>query len=402
MQTVLDNVEPVGCPVGRARLRVLLISHTCQSRSEGQPKAELLGGMPDIDLRVLVPDRWMHYGSWRTPDPPRTASYGHHVGKVAMPWMGPAQFYLHWYPGLTRLLRQFRPHVIDLWEEPWALVSAQACWLRNRLLPGTRVISETEQNIDKNLPPPFERFRSYTLRNANYAVGRSQEALEVVRRKGYSGPGEVVPNAVDADLFRRLDRRDCQDRLGLDGFLVGYIGRLVPEKGLLDLLQALALCPPEVRLVFVGSGPLEAELLARAERLKVESRVHLLGSRPAEELPRLINNFDVLALPSRTTSRWKEQFGRVIIEAHACGIPVIGSDSGAIPDVIGEAGIVFPEGDVGAISRAIRRLVDNPNEAASLGDVGHRRVHANYTWRSVAQQMHQIYWKSIAPGSALD
>ena len=134
---------------------------------------------------------------------------------------------------------EFQPDIIDLWEEPWGLVSAQVCRLRNRLLPSTMILSETEQNIDKRLPFPFEQIRKYTLRNADYAVGRNEAALEVLRAKGYAGPAEVVPNAVDAELFHPMDREECRRALGLTGFVAGYVGRLVPEKGLMEMIEAL-------------------------------------------------------------------------------------------------------------------------------------------------------------------
>src|SRR4051812_12940803 len=109
-------------------LKVLLISHTCASRLEGQPKAEALGRYPDIDLRVLVPDRWYHYGQWRPAEPPPAgASFACDVERIRLAWTGPGQWYLHHYPRLKHILKSFRLDVIDLWEEPWGLVSAHAC-----------------------------------------------------------------------------------------------------------------------------------------------------------------------------------------------------------------------------------------------------------------------------------
>ena len=372
-------------------MRVLLISHTCQSATEGQPKAECLSRMPGLDLKVLVPDRWMHYGSWRRPEGPEFAAYGYEVGGVAWPWMGPAQFYLHWYPGLGRLLQEFRPDVIDLWEEPWALVSAQACFLRARLLPDCRVISETEQNINKHLPLPFEQIRAFTLKRADYAVARNAEALEVVRAKGYVGPGEVVPNAADADLFHPMDRMQCRRALGLQGFVVGYVGRLVEEKGLEDLVLALPDCASDVHLLIVGEGPLRGEMERLAEEVGVRERVQLVGARPLQNLPGIMNALDVLALPSRTTVRWKEQFGRVIIEANACETPVIGSDSGAIPEVVGGGGLVVPEHNPAAIAAAIERLRADRDLRECLGKQGLCQVEAHYTWQRVAERMYDIY-----------
>ena len=378
-------------------MRVLLISHTCQSKTEGQPKAVELAALPGITLRVLTPDRWKHYGAWRQPD--RTRDFDLKVGKVLWPWAGPGQFYMHWYPALGRILREFRPDIIDLWEEPWSMVSAHTCWLRDRVLPSAKIVSETEQNIFKNLPPPFEQFRAYTIRRADYVIGRNVESIEHLQRKGYAGPSRVVPNAVDAELFQPLSaaqRSETRAKQGVgNAFLLGYIGRLVPEKGILDILEALAQLPPEVHLALVGEGPQRAELEARVRELGVENRTHFWGVRPLEELPPLMGSLDALVLPSHTTPSWKEQFGRVLIEAMACEVPVIGSDSGAIPEVIGSGdeatGLVFPEGDAAALAQAILQLRADPEAARALGRVGRRSVEARYTWRRVAEAMRDVY-----------
>ena len=383
----------------KERLRVLLISHTCQSRTEGQPKAHCLARMPEIDLRVLAPDRWQHYGKPRGAQPPESAAFAFEAGKVAWPWVGPAQFYLHWYPDLRKTLEEFQPHIIDLWEEPWGLVSAQVCRLRNRFFPHIKILSETEQNIDKRLPFPFEQFRRYTLRNAAYTVGRNTAAIDVLRAKGYTGPAQVAPNAVDAELFRPMDREECRRRLGLSGFVAGYVGRLVPEKGLMEMIEALAFSRGDVNLLFVGAGKFQAELEQRAREVGESSNVRFLPAQPLEELPQVMNALDVLVLPSRTTPRWKEQFGRVIIEAHACATPVIGSDSGAIPEVIGEAGIVFRERNVRDLADAMERLRRSPAECRRLGSLGRQQVEKSFTWERVAERMRAIYLE-MCPGIA--
>ena len=383
-------------------MRVLLISHTCQSPTEGQPKAEWLARMPGLDLRVLVPDRWKHYGKWRQASVANDSCGTYHVGRVACPWVGPAQFYLHWYPELAQLLREFQPDVIDLWEEPWGLVSAQACRLRRLLLPQAKIISETEQNIYKILPPPFESFRRYTLQQADYVVARSAEALDVTRRKGYGGPAQVIPNAVDTALFRPLNRLECRQSLNLapNRFIAGYIGRLVEEKGLRDMVDALAFCPEHVNLLFVGEGPYQAALEQRARELGKTEQVRFLPRRPLEELPVVMNALDTLVLVSRTTGRWKEQFGRVLIEAHACRIPVIGSTSGAIPEVVGGGGLIVPEQNPRALADAMLQLAADPEPGSRLGEVGRGQVEQQYTWRQVAERMYAIYQIALQPSPA--
>ena len=108
-------------------------------------------------------------------------------------------------------------------------------------------------------------------------------------------------------------------------------------------------------------------------------------------MPRAMNALDVLLLPSRTTARWKEQFGRVVIEAQACRVPVIGSDSGAIPEVVGDGGLIVPERDPAALAAAIQRLANDPVGRAEMGRAGYERVHAQFTWQRVAGQMADIY-----------
>ena len=341
-----------------------------------------------------MPDRWFNYGAWRAPDHADPSQFRLDVGRVNLPWLSSAQFYLHWYPGLAKLLREFRPDIIDLWEEPWGLVSAHACFLRTKLLPATRIISETEQNVNKRLPPPFEQFRRYTYRQADFVVCRNTEAQEVVKSKGYRGPMQVVPNAVDAELFRPMDRAACRRALpSISGFefVAGYVGRLVEEKGLLDLVEALEFCPPTVGLLLVGAGPLRFRLEQRARELGKERQLVFEPARPLQELPGVMNALDVLVLPSRTTPSWKEQFGRVIIEAYACGVPVLGSNSGAIPDVVGEGGLIFPEGNAHALATALDVLRTDPARCTELGRTGRALVDTRYTWEQVAKQMMGIY-----------
>jgi len=381
-------------------MRVLLIAQQCQVRNEGQPKAMRIAEFPDIELKVLVPDRYYVEGkTLRRPDPPENPAYSYHIGKVLWPWTGPGQWYLHWYPGLAGILKSFRPDVIDLWEEPWGLLSLETCMLRNLLLPETRIISETEQNVDKVLPFPFEQFRRYTLRHADFVVGRNAEAVEITRRKGYRGPAAVAPNGVDIDLFKPVDREAARRALGFSGFVCGYSGRLVEQKGLAEIVQALEVCPPDVNIVFVGSGPYRETLDRMIAERKLESRVQFLANRDREELPQVMSALDVLLLPSRTTARWKEQFGRVIIEAHACRTPVIGSDSGAIPDVVGEGGLIVPEQNPAALAAAICKLRDDPALREQVAAAGRRQTEQHYCWPQVATLMRSIYL-GIPPRSA--
>lgn len=377
-------------------MRVLLISHTCQSPAEGQPKAVELARLAGVELKVVVPDRWKHYGRWRPLEILPEAGGVIEPLAVCWPWVGPAQFYLHWYPKLAKVVRAFKPDVIDVWEEPWGLVSLQAARARRRWAPRAKLVLETEQNLNKQLPMPFEWIRRKSLGQADWLVARNAEAVGVCRSKGYTGPATVLPNAVDVGLFAPMDRAACRQAVKVEGPTLAYIGRLVPEKGLGDLLDAFARLKQDCRLLLVGEGPMDLALRQKSVDLGISDRIEFRGKMPLDQLPQVMNAIDALVLPSRTTERWKEQFGRVIIEAFACGTAVIGSDSGAIPEVIAGDGWVYPEGDVAALAEAIESCLavseeDRLAKAASRRE----RVLAEFSWGRVAERYVEVYRQAL-------
>jgi glycosyltransferase involved in cell wall biosynthesis len=379
-----------GARPSAGRLRVLLIGHQFQVPTEGQAKAAALARFADLELHVLAPSLYREAEvRWRRPVLPVEPSYKFQVSPVRLPWGGPAKWYLQWYPKLAATLSELRPDVIDVWEEPWSLLSAQVCRLRDKLLPDTKIISETEQNIAKTLPPPFEWFRRFSLRKADFLIGRNLEALTVARSKGFRGPASVVGNGVDTELFSPAAAAKSESRGGESGFRVGYAGRLVEEKGLDVLVEAVRSLPAPRALVLSGQGPC-------LERLLKLPFVEWVGNLPRERLPAFYRGLDALVLPSRTTSSWKEQFGRVLVEAQACGVPVVGSSSGAIPEVIGEAGLVFPEGNAAYLTVALQRLRADAGLQCLFAVKGRERACLHYGWDAIAAQMRQVFLSVVS------
>jgi len=102
-------------------------------------------------------------------------------------------------------------------------------------------------------------------------------------------------------------------------------------------------------------------------------------------------------LPSLTRPNWVEKFGRVLIEAMACGIPVIGSSSGEIPNVLGEAGLIFKEGDTGDLRDKLMRLINNKDLRNQLGKLGREKTVKHYSWKSIAGQTINLYEQLMDP-----
>ena len=378
-------------------MRVLLMSHTCMSRTAGQPKLHCLANHKNLELTALVPDKMCAYDEWRTLEMPVDPKFRFVVGRTRWHYICKQWYLTNYDRSLPRLLKETQPDLVDIWHEPWSLAAAQMIYWTKRLCPHAKIITETEQNIYKKLPPPFQQIQDYSLKHSDFMVARNEEAVEVLRRKGYKGSVKIVPNAVDCSLFEPKTEPGKETlRLEFEwykpgDFLVGYVGRLVPEKGLADTLSAIAQQPPSVQLIFIGDGSMRKELETLAKTLKIEERVHFLGNKPLTELPALMNSLHVLVLPSLTTSRWKEQFGRVLIEAGACKVAVVGSSSGAIPEVIGKAGLIFPEGNVVAFAECLSRLREDEESRTNCGEIGYNRAHGLFSWQCVADDMMEIY-----------
>jgi glycosyltransferase involved in cell wall biosynthesis len=165
----------------------------------------------------------------------------------------------------------------------------------------------------------------------------------------------------------------------------------VPEKGVDLLLEAVAQLPGIWRLHIAGEGPERTALEHQARQLGIASRVHFEGSIPSSQMPSYLGQLDVLVLPSRTLPNWKEQFGRVLVEAMACEAVVVGSESGEIPNVIGPAGLIFPENDVQALRRHLGQLMQDDPLRRRLQQAGRDRVLAHYTQESVAARTVSVY-----------
>lgn len=361
-------------------MRVLMLSKACVVGAY-QRKLEEMARLPDVELRVLVPP------SWRDDRGELALERAHVEGYDlrATPIRFNGHFHAHCYPRFGREIRAFRPDIVHIDEEPYNLATWHALWHARRA--GARTLFFSWQNIARIYPPPVRWLERWALRNVDYAIMGTQSAADVWRAKGYRGPLVTIPQfGVDPAIFSP----PAPPRDGAE-FVIGFVGRLREEKGGADLLHALAALPRDRwRLVIVGDGPERGSLEALAEQLGIAGRIGF-ETRPSTAMPEFYRTIDALAIPSLTRPNWKEQFGRVIIEAMACEVPVVGSSSGAIPDVIDDAGLIFPEGDRERLAGHLRQLLDDPALRRELGQRGRARVLARFTQQQIAGQTVAVY-----------
>ncbi len=373
-------------------MRVLMVSHAMVTRSNHR-LAEELAAYPDLQLEVLTPTWWPEESREVRQEKRSDPHYRIRIGKLGY-FRQPQPNLFLFRSGLIRAMREARPDIIDCYEEPFSAVMGEVLALRRLFAPGARLMFYSAQNIYKRYPPPFRWVEQAAFRAACYAYVCATEVGTVLRRKGYRGPLKLIPLAADEAVFRPLPEARAQVRAALgiaEGQpLLGYLGRLSAEKGVQDMVAALPLLPTATKLLIVGGGEREP-LVQQAEALGVGDRLIFTGAVNRLDAPRYLNAMDMLIVPSRTTPRWKEQFGRIIVEAFMCGTPVLGSDSGAIPEVVGDTGLIFPEADVPALAAAARRLLEQPELAADLCARAHARAHAQFTWPQVAADRYAIY-----------
>lgn len=366
-------------------MRVLLVSKAMLSAT-AQKKADLLAALPGVQLTVVSPPFWRadDGGIQRIEEVPRA-----NWELVVTPMRLNGNFHLHNYPSLAAIFRAHQPELVHIDEEPYNLATYQAMRLARRAR--VPALFTTWQNLYRVYPLPFAWMERYNYHHAAYALSANQDAVAVLRRKGYQGPVAVFPQfGVDTELFVPRPRTP-RERVR-----IGYVGRVKPEKGLDGLIQAFAPLAGRADLLIVGRGPVEDELRQLAGELGVAERVSFIGTLASADVATFMADLDILVLPSRTLPNWTEQFGRVLVEAMACEVAVVGSSAGEIPNVIGDAGLVFPEGDAGRLRRRLSVLIDNPELRAEFARRGRERAVSRYAQQHIAAQTYAAWLEMLA------
>lgn len=369
-------------------MRLVVISHACVVDVNQRLFKQLCAAHPDVELLMIAPQRWKaSTGMIVDYQPVEGADFQ----SRPLPVIGSGQISLHLYRGLAAAVQQFDPDIVYLDEEPYSLASWQTLRICRR--HGYQICFMTAQNRNKRFPWPFSRVERNMLAYADLAVPPAPDIVDVLEAKGFSGEITVIPHFVDTDLFQPLDRSDLRRELGLRGSVIGYLGRLTEEKGLEDLRDAAEILwrdGHDVSVALAGGGTMSDEL-REWSREHETGRVVLTGPVPHSAAPDYMNVFDVFALPSRTMPNWEEQFGRVLVEAPACEVPVAGSSSGNIPNLIEElqSGLVFEERDPQALADAVAQLLQDPEGSAEMAREARRRVNERYGLEAVADRLYE-------------
>lgn len=384
-------------------MKILVASHTYIVDLNCEKLRALSQLEPEIEVTVVVPKRWKPGGVQNKVIETQYRDEGKFRIVPISNFSQNHQGLLTFGTELISLLRQFRPQIIQVEQGSRGLSYSETIFLNQVLGLKAKNVFFTWWNLPYELKFPITLIEKYNLTHSHGIISGNQDGAEILKQRGYKGPIQVMPQlGVDENLFTPKSQPELATELGIQAgeFVVGFVGRFVQEKGLLTLLNALTtLKDKSWKLLLLGRGPLQEELMSQAVENNIEDRIILVESVPHHDVYKYINLMSTLVLPSETTDKirtltavgWKEQFGHVLIEAMACQVPVIGSNSGEIPYVIGDAGLVFPEGDTQALANCLVQLMENPELAHNLGQMGYQKAMVKYTNKALAKQQLEFY-----------
>jgi glycosyltransferase involved in cell wall biosynthesis len=370
-------------------VRALVISRVYADPS-ARGKLRALAGL-GATVAAAVPDRWVPAGlieqqqtSWGDDSGVRTIPVP--IRGSALPAANP-----FWHGGTVRgLLTDFRPELVQIEEEPWSNGAAAIARAARRLRIPYVLLTRESQPVRRSTLALLRRNRA--LAGAAGVISVNELAGRLALRGHPSLPHRTIPQ-LGTPLPLAVDRAPHP------GFAIGFVGRLIHEKGLDLLFRAAVKVVGRWTITVVGTGPAQEELEGLAERLGIAGRVTWLGALPRAGVDEVWPRLDVVVVPSRNTPRWVEAVPRAALDAMAHGIAVIGSTGGALPETIGDAGLVLPEEDVPALSETLQRLHDDPEAVQRLGLAGRRRTMDLYSDAAVAERT-LGFWRDLLRATA--
>jgi glycosyltransferase involved in cell wall biosynthesis len=369
-------------------MRAVVVSHLYADPAN-RAKLRALAGL-GVTVTAAVPDRWT-----TSEGVLQSTKGGDDAGVRVMPvpvrglmtdpglleWNGKA---------LRRVISDGRPALVHVEEEPWSQPAALGLRTARRLgIPG---VLSTAESLPRSytLGQRFRRERS--LRLAAGLIGSNHLALSLAIKRRPTVPHLSLPHL-------GVTPPPVAPRVPHPGLAIGFVGRLVPERGLDLLFRACVGLAGKWTLLVVGTGPSQEELEGLAQRLGIAARITWAGALPRAAVDQVWPQLDCLVLPSRTTQRWVMTVGRAALHAMAHGVAVVGTDSGALRELVGNGGRIVPEEDVPSLTAALQELYSDRSLCERLGAAGRRRVLEEFSDSAIAGKM-LAFWRTLIPATA--
>jgi hypothetical protein len=391
MHASTNSVEtPNHTGLSNSTLRVLFISHTYVV-GVNQGKLNAIAEIDGVTVGLLAPSNWKA-NEWNRLIPVERPYPKIQIYTLPVAFSGRGGAYCFNPLSMIQVLNDFRPDIVQVEEEIFSVLTLQvALWAKIRKIP---MVVFGWENMERQLPMPRQWLRAIVMASTQLFIAGNTDGSNLMRQWGYQKPIEVMPQmGVDTELFSPKLVKPSDDGV----FRIGFLGRLSPGKGIDLILSALRQLRSQdlaCKVILCGTGPSEEKLRNQAQELQIADWIVWRGGVRHEEAPMEIGNFDVLVLPSRSTPKWKEQFGHVLIEAMSMSIPVVGSSSGEIPNVIGRPDLVFQEEDTDGLTAILARMIQEPEWWQEVSQYCFNRVQEHYSHQHIAERLFNL-WQGL-------
>ncbi len=351
-------------------MKILFIGHTYINRVN-QEKLIYFAKSKIVKVGLIAPQNWKSK-KWGRSDKLYTGfqEVKYYPRKVFFNGIQGGHIYLN--SDLKDAILDFNPDIVHVDQETFSLSAYQIAKITHKLkIP--LVVFSWENIADKPLSFIRKMTKNYVLKTARAIVAGNKGAEYALRKWGYEGRIEVIPQ-YGVELNYKSGNTDKE-------FIIGYSGKLIYSKGIDVLLAAAEILKNKelsFKIIILGYGSEKKRLQKIAEEKNINEIIIWKDAVEPSKSLEIMREFSVLVLPSRATSSWKEQFGRVIIESMAMGIPVIGSMSAEIPRIIGHNELLFPEDDEYRLAVLLENLIKNKTKLSDMQQYCYKRIKENY------------------------
>ena len=379
-------------------MRVLVVSHTYITpinRKKWQMLATLFS---DVNITVLFPTRWGATLFDHAVESDLSSFNSGNCSFIALEAFKTGNEVLYGYNPLklVKLIRRLSPDIIHVEQGDNAFSYFQCILFTKLLRLKSKILFFTWVNWKQKFSFKYKIFwrwlERFNLKYSNGAIVGNSGACGILRDKGFARKTFILPQlGVDTSVFTPVPREYAKLKK------IGFVGRLVEEKGIFDLLEAFASLAekfPDWQLVFIGRGPCAQQLKSRISSMGIIDRISIEDTVPHDKVALFIQNLEILVLPSYDVDGWREQFGHVLIEAMACKVPVIGSDAGEIPSVIAGVGLVFNQKNKESLRKALCKLINDEILRMELGQRGYEKAINEYSNQAIAKKTYN-FWREI-------
>ena len=380
-------------------MRVLIVSHTYISTINRDKWKILARDHNDLELMVIFPKHWptclfVHQAQISVDEQTENCTF------VALDTTkaGNELLYRYAHKQLFDVVRSFKPDLIHVEQGDGALSYLQTNVYTKWLYPQAKSVFFTWLNWTPQRSLKHRVFltplEKINLAYSDGAIVGNHDAQDLLRKKGFERPILVLPQlGVNTDIFKPPSEQGKRSVK-----YICYIGRITQEKGIFDLAHAFVKLAHDFKdwnLLLVGKGPASDSMHSFIAQHQMYDRIQLSQPVPHENIATLLGGVDILVLPSHDTEFWREQFGHVLIEAMGCKVPVVGSDAGEIPHVIGECGLIFRQRNQQALLDQLVTLMQDEALRKRMGELGYQRVHTHYRHESIADKTY-AFWQKLA------